>query len=247
VDASAKRAPRGRLSLRKSTPLAPGRVQTPGPHAPIGVHAQEALRTIAPCAASGYPLGMRRTLRKRLRPRLLGAYALALALVWSARPDVWSFLIGLVVAASGEGLRLWATGYLHKTESLTVAGPYGHVRHPLYLGTLLIGTGFAIMAQTWLGFAVWALFVVGFFGYYMPYKNRIEGARLESAFGDEFRRYAAAVPALVPRVHAYVPLGGHPVDGAHWRGVRFADNNETGVALSVVGGVAAVFVRGLFL
>jgi len=188
-----------------------------------------------------------RRLKKRLRPRLLGAYALAGVLLWSARPDVVSMLIGLCVIAVGEGLRLWATGYLHKTESLTVAGPYAHLRHPLYLGTLLIGTGLAIMAKTPLGFFVWAIFVVGYFAYYMPYKNRIEGARLEELFGDDFRRYAAAVPRLVPRLYPYVPLGGYKQEAAHWRGVRFDDNNETGVALSVLVGVAAVFVRWLLL
>ena len=188
-----------------------------------------------------------RRLRKRLRPRLLAAYALAVGLVWSARPGVASMLAGLAVVTVGEGIRLWATGYLHKTESLTVAGPYAYVRHPLYLGTLLIGTGFAIMAQTLLALAVWAVFVLGYFGYYMPYKNRIEGARLEELFGDDFRRYAVAVPRLAPRMYAYVPLGGHADGSAHWRGVRFEDNHETGVALSVVAGVAAVFVRWLLL
>jgi len=184
-----------------------------------------------------------RVLKKRLRPRLLAAYSLAALLLWTARPGAISLLAGLAVVALGEGLRLWATGYLHKTESLTVAGPYAYLRHPLYLGTLLIGSGLAVMAQSPIGFWVWGVFVAGYFVYYMPYKNRIEGARLEELFGDEFRRYAVAVPRLVPRMYPYVPLGGHAAGAAHWRGVRFEDNNETRVALAVLFGVVAVFLR----
>jgi len=188
-----------------------------------------------------------RILRKRLRPRLLAAYALAFLLLWSASPSPVSMALGLLVLSAGEALRLWATGYLHKTESLTVAGPYAYLRHPLYLGTLLIGSGLAIMAQSGLGFVVWGVFVAGYFLYYMPYKNRIEGARLEELFGDDYRRFATAVPRLVPRLYPYVPLGGYGETGGRWQGVRFEDNNETGVALSVLVGVLAIFVRWLLL
>jgi len=184
---------------------------------------------------------------RRLPTRVVASYTLAALLAWSARPTIASFALGLLVISLGEGLRLWATGYLHKTESLTVAGPYAHLRHPLYLGTLLITSGFAFIAHTWPGYVLWAAFLIGYFGYYLPYKNRIEGARLESLFGDDFRRYAVAVPKLWPRVAPYVPLGGHGSDESRWRGVRFADNNETGVALAVLGGVVVMLVRSILL
>jgi len=190
---------------------------------------------------------LKRLVKKRLRPRLLAAYSLAAILLWSARPTGWSLAGGLAIVLLGEGLRLWATGYLHKTESLTVAGPYAHIRHPLYLGTLLIGSGLAVMAQSPVGFWIWGLFVLGYFAYYMPYKNRIEGARLEELFGDDFRRYAVAVPRLVPRLYPYVPLGGSPAGASQWTGVRFEDNNETRVALAVLMGVLAVILRWVVL
>jgi protein-S-isoprenylcysteine O-methyltransferase Ste14 len=184
-----------------------------------------------------------RILGKRLRPRAFLMYVFSAGLVLSARPTAASLAAGLATIAAGEVLRLWATGYLHKTESLTVAGPYAYVRHPLYLGTLLIGTGFALIANTPLGYALWMLGTVGYFAYYLPYKSRIEGARLEALFGDDYRRYTAAVPEIFPRLHAYVPLGGHPEGGARWTGVRFEDNHETGVALAVGFGVAAMLLR----
>jgi len=183
------------------------------------------------------------SLRKRLRPRLLVVYVFALALIWSARPTAWSLALGVLPIVVGAVLRLWATGFLHKTESLTVSGPYAFLRHPLYTGTLLIGGGFAVMAATPAAYWLFIAFAVVFFVYYMPYKNRIEGARLEAAFGDEYRRYAAAVPRLVPRIHAYVPLGGVPTAVAQWRAVRFADNNELGTTGAAVAGALALVMR----
>ncbi len=184
-----------------------------------------------------------RILGKRVQRRALAMYLFAGALVLSARPTAASIAAGLLLIGAGEVLRLWATGYLHKTESLTVAGPYAYVRHPLYLGSLLIGTGFALMTNTALGYALWALGMVGYFAYYLPYKSRIEGARLEALFGDDYRRYTAAVPEIFPRLHPYVPLGGHSAGSARWQGVRFEGNHETGVALAVGAGVAAMLLR----
>ena len=188
-----------------------------------------------------------RRLRRTLRPRLLATYALAAIVILSARPTLGAVAAGLVLIALGEGLRLWATGYLHKTESLTVSGPYGYIRHPLYLGTLLISGGFVVMASFWAGYVIFALFLIGYFGYYMPYKNRIEGARLESLFGDQYLRYEAAVPKLLPRLHRYVPLGGLSDEIARWQGVRFADNHETRVAGAVLGGVLVLMTRWAWL
>ena len=171
--------------------------------------------------------------------------AFAGVLVWSSHPTAFALLVGLLLIGAGEALRLWATGFLHKTESLTIVGPYAYLRHPLYLGTLLIASGFALMANTVFAAVLYGLFAFGYFAYYMPYKNRIEGARLEARFGDEYRRYATAVPALLPRLHAYVPLGKDA--GSAWQQLRFAENHEVGVALGVFAGVGAVGLRWLFI
>lgn len=188
-----------------------------------------------------------RSLKKRLRPRLLAVYALALALIWLARPTPWSLLIGCVPVLVGEWLRIWATGHLHKTDELTVTGAYGYLRHPLYAGTLLIATGFAIIAASAPALFVYGVLLLGYFGYYMPYKDRIEGARLESRYGDAYRRYAAAVPRLVPRLHPYRPLVDGPEERATWRKLRFADNHELGTAVGVGLGLLVMVGRYLLL
>jgi hypothetical protein len=91
--------------------------------------------------------------------------------------------------------------------------------------------------------AALAILALFFFGYYLPYKDRIESARLESLYGDEFRRYSTAVPRLLPRLKPYVALGATPEKLPAWRRARFADNNELGTAVAVGIGVIAMVVR----
>jgi protein-S-isoprenylcysteine O-methyltransferase Ste14 len=188
-----------------------------------------------------------RSLRKRLRPRLLVVYALAAVLVWLASPTPVSLLGGTVLVGAGIALRLWATGYLFKNDELTVAGPYAYVRHPLYLGTLLIGTGLAVMAASPPAWGIYAIFLLGYFGYYLPYKDRIEGARLQEAFGDTYCRYAVAVPRLLPRLHPYQPLRGDATGTSQWSRERFGDNHEVGTSLAALVGVLAICARWALL
>ena len=169
-------------------------------------------------------------------------YALGIALLVYARPSPATLALGALPIAVGEALRLWATFHLHKNDALTVTGPYAYLRNPLYLGTLLIGLGFAIAASSTPAWVVLGVFVVGYFVYYMPYKNRIEGARLEALYGDAYRRYASAVPSLFPRLHPYVPLGAEAPREPDYV-ARFRDNNEIGTAAAVFAGVLALCVR----
>jgi protein-S-isoprenylcysteine O-methyltransferase Ste14 len=184
---------------------------------------------------------------KRLNPRVLSVYALGLGILWFSRPSPATIALGLLPIALGEGLRLWATGFLHKNDALTVAGPYAYLRHPLYLGSFLIGLGFAVMAGHAAAWVVFAGITIGFVVYYLPYKDRIEGARLEAAYGDAFRRYQAAVPRVLPRLVPYRPLPADTGGVTEWQTVRFADNNERGLAYAVSLGVLAMAVRWALL
>ncbi|HZD65289.1 MAG TPA: isoprenylcysteine carboxylmethyltransferase family protein, partial [Acidimicrobiales bacterium] len=65
--------------------------------------------------------------------------------------------VGLATEAAGLGLRTWAMGTLGAAYSRTLRttwdhrvvdrGPYRLVRHPGYLGSLLLWTGFALAAR----------------------------------------------------------------------------------------------------
>src|SRR6185295_1467831 len=77
----------------------------------------------------------------------LGFVAAAIAF-GVAKPTWRSWTVGFIVAAIGELLRLWAAGHIDKGREITRSGPYRFVRHPLYFGSSILGTGFVIAAQS---------------------------------------------------------------------------------------------------
>ncbi len=182
--------------------------------------------------------------RKTLSPRLFPVYGLVLLLFWLARPTPAGFLAGGLLIAAGEGLRVWGAGHLVKNDLLTVTGPYAYVRNPLYAGTFLVGAGFALAAGGLAGAVVMPVGLVLFFAYYFPYKERIESARLERAYGVPYTLYRAAVPALVPSLTPWRPAEGVLAE-ASWSAARFSENDESGTLLAVVVGVAALALRPL--
>ena len=83
----------------------------------------------------------------------------------------------------------------HSQQRLVTTGIRARVRHPIYVGHLCemlawsVGTG---LAACW-SLTVWAIVT----GWIMI---KMEDRELEKRFGDEYRDYRSAVPALVPRV-----------------------------------------------
>jgi protein-S-isoprenylcysteine O-methyltransferase Ste14 len=194
---------------------------------------------------------MRNPIRvKNLRLRFLPLYVAALVLLAAVRPSPAFYTVGVLAILAGAALRTWGAGHLVKTASLTITGPYAHVRHPLYLGTLLVGSGMAVMVGGVPAIVVLALFLPWFFLRYFPRKERSEAERLEAAHGPAFREYWAAVPALLPRLSAWVP-GAAMRERADfsatwprsWSLARYSENNELGTLLALLALVAAFGVR----
>jgi protein-S-isoprenylcysteine O-methyltransferase Ste14 len=86
-----------------------------------------------------------RTLARWRVPLGFVCSALALGL---ARPTMTSVAIGAILAALGEGVRVWGAGHLEKSRIVTRSGPYRLVGHPLYLGSALLGAGFAAASRS---------------------------------------------------------------------------------------------------
>jgi len=163
--------------------------------------------------------------------RLVLVYVFVGFLVWTSRPTPHLFVGGALLVLLGELLRIWAAGHLVKSLELIDSGPYAFTQNPLYLGRLLILTGFCVMAKSpyLLNWLALALGYTVFFGYYIPRKLRVEGARLEKMHGPAFARYHASVPILIPALTRY------PGKTTPWSLAKAARNQEylvlTGVLL----------------
>ncbi|MFH1784207.1 MAG: isoprenylcysteine carboxylmethyltransferase family protein [bacterium] len=122
-----------------------------------------------------------------------------LFVIFAEPPSVLFFVIGLEIVIFGEAVRIWASGYVKKGEALAVNGPYGYVRHPLYLGSFLVGTGFCVAAQS---INLFILFLV-LFGLVYRYAAAHEEKSLQQKFGVEFVEYKESVPFFLPAFSPY--------------------------------------------
>ena len=130
---------------------------------------------------------------RRIRVPL--GFVLAVLYFWLARPT-WRFIgFGSILIVPGLLIRALASGHVRKNEALATSGPYAYTRNPLYLGSLLMGIGFAVAARSWwVGVAL----VVMFFAIYLPV-IRDEERFLRAKF-PEFEEYAGKVPRMLPRI-----------------------------------------------
>jgi protein-S-isoprenylcysteine O-methyltransferase Ste14 len=128
------------------------------------------------------------------RARVPLGFVFVVLFLWLARPSPISLLAGVMVAIPGLWLRAVASGHVRKNEVLTTTGPYAYTRNPLYLGSLIISVGFALMARSWWIMAAVAVFFVSI---YVPV-IRGEEAYLREHFPG-FESYAQQVPMLLPR------------------------------------------------
>ncbi len=85
-------------------------------------------------------------------------------------------------------------GVLPEARGLVTRGPYGIVRHPVYLGELAACAGLALAAPT-----AWNLFVAAVFFGAQAVRMRLEETELGEHF-PEYARYAAETPRLLPRL-----------------------------------------------
>lgn len=96
----------------------------------------------------------------------------------------------MVVGAMLVGLSL-VTLRRRGTEALVRSGVYGVVRHPMYVGGMVMFLAHALLGQHW-AIAVGAAAAIGCS--YMLVRS--EDLRLTERFGDRYTEYMRAVPGL---------------------------------------------------
>jgi protein-S-isoprenylcysteine O-methyltransferase Ste14 len=159
----------------------------------------------------------------------LGFVAGALAL-WLARPT-WSLLaLGTLVALAGESVRVWAAGHLEKSREVTRSGPYRWFRHPLYVGSALMGVGVAIAGNSLIAAAVIGLYLA----VTMTAAIRTEEAFLRATFGPEYDEYCRGASRAPNRPFSVARV---------WRNREYRAVAGMG-AVFVILAVKAFWVRG---
>jgi phospholipid methyltransferase len=174
--------------------------------------------------------------RGRIRTLLLAAG------VAFGRPTWASLAIGAAIVVPGAALHLWTKGCL-RFGGVTTSGPYGFVRNPFYLATLIVDAGLCVVAvEPWIAAAYMPLwFVVHLL------TIRREERGLAELFGERYEAYRARVPRLFPWRGR---VGGLPAsEGFSWTnpqlaiGVEWARVVRTLASPLVVFAGARIFAR----
>ncbi len=100
-------------------------------------------------------------------------------------------------------LRATLRGEVAAPSAFVARGPYRHVRHPLYLGVLLlIWAEHRVSTDRLLFNVLWTVWIV--------VGTMLEERDLRSEFGRTYREYQKAVPMLLPIPRAFRREGGFP-------------------------------------
>ena len=103
----------------------------------------------------------------------------------------FAFIIGGFMLISAA----WRVLYeAQRQRVLAATGPYSYVRHPQYVGFALVMFGFLLQWPTLLTLAMFPVLV-----WMYVRLARSEEREAIATFGDAYRRYAARVPAFMPR------------------------------------------------
>lgn len=106
-----------------------------------------------------------------------------------------AIIVGFLLLGSA-----WRVLYAaQRAGKLATQGPYQYVRHPQYVGFIVILLGFLLQWPTLLTLVMFPFLVTMY-----VHLAHTEEQEVRRMFGEEYDRYAAVTPGWVPR------LGGHP-------------------------------------
>ncbi len=125
---------------------------------------------------------------------------------WTSNPHAGPFHILSFIFIGGGFILIsaaWKALYdAQQSRTLATTGAYSYVRHPQYVGFIVVMFGFLLQWPTILTLAMFPVLTV----MYLKLARTEEHLAIEE-FGDEYRRYMAQVPGFVPRFGRL--FGGH--------------------------------------
>lgn len=119
-------------------------------------------------------------------------FVLLVSLLGETQP--FFFILGTVIAALGIAIRMWAAGHVKKNKVLATDGPYAYVRHPLYVGNILLLLGFSIASMLWWSYLLMAVLL----WFYYPPTIAYEDSKLHDIFGEQWENWSKDIHALIP-------------------------------------------------
>ena len=118
---------------------------------------------------------------------------------WKSNPHIGPFHIAsniLIVAGFWVLASAWKVLYeAQRAHRLATTGAYARIRHPQYVGFVLIMTGFLLQWPTLVTLAMFPILV-----FMYARLARREEADMLAQFGEEYRAYLKQVPAYIPRL-----------------------------------------------
>ncbi len=119
----------------------------------------------------------------------------------------WIRFAGLACMVVGLAIRWTAVVSLGKSfsanvairsqQQLQTAGLYRFVRHPSYLGLLLVIVAIGLHTHNWVGFAIVVVPSIAA----LSYRIHVEEEALRAAFGDAYAVYSSRTKRLFPGVY----------------------------------------------
>jgi protein-S-isoprenylcysteine O-methyltransferase len=119
----------------------------------------------------------------------------------------WLTWVGVAVMISGIIFRQYVIAVLGKfftaqvqiqaNHQLIKAGPYRYIRHPSYLGILVLALGLGIAVANWISLLLCIL--LPFIG--IMQRIRVEEKELEKYFGKQYQDYRKSTWAFIPYIY----------------------------------------------
>lgn len=172
-----------------------------------------------------------------------GLFPLFYVLIFINGPVAFSdaplaLIIGVLIAATGQGLRAWTVGldYIVRggrnrrvyADHLVQGGLFAHCRNPLYVGNYLILVGVGVASNSLLFLAI----ALPFFLFAYRAIIAAEEAFLFGKFGEEFTKYCSRVNRVLPNFSGL----GKSLEGMHfnWRRLISAEYGSAALWMAAV-------------